>query len=277
VPLPEGKRDVLLDAMGILDRNHRVRPTMRAKFTQINEFLKLLEPLLEEVMAGRPVGKPLEILDAGCGASYLTLAVHHYLNAVKQIPARTVGVDANEEVIGKSREKVLVLGGAREASSHEKDEASLEFRVGRIGELSDVRPDIVLALHACDTATDDAIAQAIRSQAKLLIAAPCCHKFLNGKLDIPALRPLHRHGILHQRTADLITDAFRALILRLFGYRTDVVEFISPEHTARNLMIRAVKTSAPGDPAFLAEYRAFKGFTQVTPYLEEALAGIFPG
>jgi SAM-dependent methyltransferase len=279
VPLPEGaggEVDVLLEAMRILDRNRRVRPTMRAKYTQINEFLKLLDHVLPEVLEGRDGSRPLQILDAGCGASYLTLAAHHYLHTIKKVPTHTLGIDANEEVIATSREKARQLeSGGGEAS----DAAPrLEFRTGRIGggELADVRPEIVLALHACDTATDDAIAQAITSGAKLLLAVPCCHKFLNARLDVPALRPLHRHGILHQRFADLVTDTFRALILRLAGYRTDVVEFISPEHTARNLMIRAVKAVPPGDPAFLKEYAAFKAFTGVTPYLEMALGSRFP-
>src|SRR6185437_16912575 len=134
------------------------------------------------------------------------------------------------------------------------------------------KPDIVFALHACDTATDDAIALTVRSRAKLLLSVPCCHHHLNDAIraDGPAepLRPLLRHGILRQRQADLVTDAFRALILRIAGYRTDVVEFVSPEHTARNLMIRAIGGLPPGDPAFLREYRKMKHFWGVTPYLE---------
>jgi hypothetical protein len=260
LPIPEGQSDPVLQAMGILDRHGRVRPTMRDKFTQINEFLKLLDHVLPEVLNGHSQDRPLQLLDCGCGASYLTLAAHHFLTHIKHIPAETLGLDINEEVVAKSRAKAAELACT-----------GLTFRTGRIGQLTNVHPDIVLALHACDTATDDAIAQAIRSEAKLLLAVPCCHKHLNSQLDIPALRPIHRHGILHQRQADLVTDAFRALILRVMGYRTEVIEFISPEHTARNLMIRAVKTSPPGDPHFVAEYLEFSRFTGVTPYLETAL------
>jgi hypothetical protein len=171
-----------------------------------------------------------------------------------------LGVDVNEEVIRKSVEK---------AGGH-----GLEFAVGRIGALENVKPDIVLALHACDTATDDAIVQAVTSEAKVLLAVPCCHQDLNGKVSVEALRPIERHGILRQRFTDLVTDAFRALVLRVMGYRVDVIEFVSPEHTARNLMIRAVRTGGESAEA-VREYREFVAFTGVRPYLEKALGEAF--
>jgi SAM-dependent methyltransferase len=268
VPLPEGKADRLLEVMGIATADGRVRSAMRAKFTQINEFLKQLRHALADAGLDRP-GRPLDILDCGCGSSYLTLAAHHYLNAVAGVPARLLGVDVNEEVIRKSVEKGERVGAG-----------GLSFACGRIGEL-DAKPDVVLALHACDTATDDAIAQAVRGGAKLLLSVPCCHHALNRELrpDGPAevLRPLLRHGILRERAADLVTDAFRALALRVTGYRTDVVEFVGTEHTARNLMIRAVRGLPPGDPAHAAEYRELKRFWGVTPYIEAALGEPFRG
>lgn len=266
VPLPEGRADRLLEALGIATADGRVRPTMRAKYTQINEFLKHLLHVLDD--AGlRPLDRDVEILDCGCGSSYLTLAAHHYLNDVLGVPARVIGVDVNEEVIRKSVERADRLGADR-----------LAFACGRIGSL-DVRPDVVLALHACDTATDDAIAQAVRSEARLLLSVPCCHHDLNRSIrpegPAAALRPLLRHGILQQRTADLVTDAFRALALRIMGYRTDVVEFVSPEHTARNLMIRAVRGAPVGEPAFVEEYVAMRQFWGATPYIEKALGQHF--
>jgi hypothetical protein len=266
VPLPEGRADRLLEALGILTADGQVRPTMRAKYTQINEFLKHLLHLLDD--AGlRGLGRPVEILDCGCGSSYLTLAAHHYLNHVLDIPARITGVDVNDEVIRKSLQTADRAGAE-----------GLAFACGQIGSIQ-AKPDVVLALHACDTATDDAIAQAVRGAARLLLSVPCCHHHLNQAIrpDGPAgvLRPILRHGILHQRTADLITDAFRALALRIMGYRTDVVEFVSPEHTARNLMIRAVRTAPAGEAAFVAEYRDLCRFWQVTPYIELALGEKF--
>ncbi|HYH67080.1 MAG TPA: SAM-dependent methyltransferase [Urbifossiella sp.] len=266
VPLPEGRADHLLEALGIMTADGRVRPTMRAKFTQVNEFLKHLDHKLDD--AGlRGLGRPVEILDCGSGSGYLTLAAHHYLNDVLGIPARVTGVDANPHVVQKSATAAGVVGA---------DGAG--FACARIGR-SDGPADVVLALHACDTATDDAIAQAVRSEARLLLSVPCCHQALNAavKADGPAavLRPVLRHGILQQRTADILTDALRALALRILGYRTDVVEFVSPEHTARNLMIRAARGLPPGDPAFVAEYRELCRFWGVTPYLETAFGDPF--
>ena len=239
---------------------------MRGKFTQINEFLKLLEHVLGEVVKTPTVkgAEPLQILDCGCGASYLTIATHHWLNDVKGIPTKVLGVDFNDELIRKSTE--------RSAELHCKD---LEFAAGKIGSLEQVSPDIVLALHACDTATDDALAQGIRSGAKLILAVPCCHKDMHGKLKAQVLAPIHRQGILHQRLADVATDAFRALILRIMGYKAEVIEFVAPEHTGRNLMIRAVKGVPMGEKKFVAEYEAMKAFFGVTPYLETALGKSF--
>lgn len=266
VPLPEGQSNRLLQAMGIVTHDGRVRPTMRAKFTQINEFLKQLGHVLDEDWA-RSLGRELEILDCGCGSSYLTLAAHHYLNDVRSIPARILGVDVNEEVIRKSMARSEHLGAEQ-----------LRFVCERIAAL-EARPDIVLALHACDTASDEAIAQAIRSEAQLLLCVPCCHHHLNEQIraEGPAgtLRPLLRHGILQQRTADLVTDAFRALTLRVMGYRTDVVEFVSPEHTSRNLMLRAIRGLPSGESSFVKEYLELRRFWGVTPYLEKVLGEPF--
>jgi SAM-dependent methyltransferase len=262
LPLPEGQPDPLLEVMGITSSDGRVKPTMRPKFTQINEFLKLVQHAVEDADL-RDLGRPLELLDCGCGSSYLTLAVHHYLNERLGIAARVMGVDINEAVIRKSMERSARCGAT-----------GVRFAVGRI-DTTQTRPDVVLALHACDTATDDALALAIHAEARAILSVPCCHHHLNDRLkpegSAKVLRPVLRHGILHQRQADLFTDAFRALILRILGYRAEVIEFISPEATARNLMIRAVRGLPPGDPAFVTEYRALRSFCGTAPYLEELL------
>jgi hypothetical protein len=266
VPLPEGRADHLLETLGIMTADGRVRPTMRAKFTQVNEFLKHLDHKLDD--AGlRGLDRPVEILDCGSGSGHLTLAAHHYLNDILGIPARITGVDTNPHVVEKTTAAAQQLGAPEVA-----------FTCTRIGRFEGTA-DVVLALHACDTATDDAIAQAVRSEARLLLSVPCCHQALNAAVKpegaAGVLRPVLRHGILQQRTADILTDALRALILRIVGYRTDVVEFVSPEHTARNLMIRAVRGLPAGDPAFVAEYRELCRFWGVVPYLETALGDPF--
>jgi hypothetical protein len=256
VPLPEGRPDRLLELMGVATADGRVKTTMRAKFTQINEFLKHLAHLFDPAAFPRPV----RILDCGSGAGYLTLAVHHYLVNVRNIPAEVVGVDVNDALIRAcaAKAEALTAGG-------------LTFTCGRIGS-ADAPADIVLALHACDTATDDALAQAVRSRAKLILSVPCCHKHLNRQMPTDGpLRAVLRHGILRERTADQVTDALRAAALRVRGYRTEVVEFVALEHTARNLMIRAVAGGPVDDPAAVAEYEALKQFWGVTPYVERVL------
>lgn len=262
LPLPEGRADRLLEVMGIATTDGRIKPTMRAKFTQINEFLKHLTHRLDDAEL-RSLGRPLEILDCGCGSSYLTLAAHHYLNDVLAIPARLIGVDVNDEVIRKSVQRAERLGAAE-----------VNFTCSPI-QAVEAKPDIVFALHACDTATDDALARAVASETKLILSVPCCHHHLNEQIQSEVLRPILRHGILHQRAADIATDAFRALALRIMGYRTEVVEFISPEHTARNLMIRAVRGVPAGEAAFIREYQDMKRFWNATPFIETALGGEF--
>jgi hypothetical protein len=268
VPLPEGKSNRLLEVMGILTTGGQVRPSMRSKFTQINEFLKHLLHSLD-VADFKSLGRELEILDCGCGLSYLSLAVHHYLNEQLALPARITGVDVNDEVVRKSVVRAERLSVAR-----------LAFECGQIRDAR-VAPDIVLALHACDTATDDAIAQAITRGARLLLSVPCCHKHLNKAVrpegEAGVLRPVLRHGILRQRTADLVTDSFRALTLRIMGYRTDVVEFVGTEHTPRNLMIRAARGAKVAQAEDVREYLAMRRFWNVNPYLETLLGERFTG
>lgn len=266
VPLPEGRADRLLQTMGIMTGEGKIRASMRGKFAQINEFLKQLSHVLDD--AGlRSLGREIVLMDCGCGSSYLTLAAHYYLGEVLHLPAKILGVDVNDEVIRKSIERSRSLNAE-----------GLEFACGPI-EAFDAKPDVVVALHACDTATDDAIARAIHSEAKLLLSVPCCHHHFNERIaaEGPAmpLKPILRHGILRERMADLATDAFRAAILRIMGYRAEIVEFVSHEHTARNLMIRAVRTGRVGEPNAVAEYRAMRDFWRETPYLESLLGAAF--
>ena len=263
LPIPADQPDPFLQAVGIQSADCRIKADMQGKFAQINEFLKLLDHTgaFEQFEH-----TPLHILDCGCGSSYLTFAAYHYINHIKGIPAELVGVDVNEKLIAKSI-----------ASSEQMGLGDLCFVQSSIADyVPEVPPDIVLALHACDTATDDALAQGIRHEAGLILAVPCCHHHLNAQLEAAApFQPVLRHGILKQRMADLLTDSFRALILRIMGYRTDVVQFVASEHTDRNLMIRAVKRTVPGERAFVEEYLALKAFWGVTPYLEILLGEAF--
>lgn len=259
LPLPADKPDQFLHGLGIMNPQGQINPSMHAKFAQINEFLKLLEHTGElELLEQRPV----QILDAGCGSAYLSFAVYHYLNIVRNIEARLIGVDVNRKLIDKSNRLREQLGYP-----------DIAFHAAPIIDYQpDIAPDILLALHACDTATDEALLQGICNSARLILSVPCCHHHLNEQLTAVApFRPVVQHGILKQRLADILTDTFRAQILRIMGYKTDVVEFISAEHTDRNLMLRAVKRPNVADPRLVREYTELKQFWNVTPYLETLL------
>jgi hypothetical protein len=255
-----------LKAVGIMTQDSKIRADMRSKFRQINEFLKLVQQTGE---LGKFNTSPLCVVDCGCGNAYLTFAFYYYLNYVLNIQTHLTGIDVNGG---------LLRGHAEKSSS--LDWPGLTFQMTRIIDFKPVTPpDIVLALHACDTATDEALAQGIRWQSKLIISAPCCQHHLQEQLDHqPATRPfepVERHSILKERLGDILTDAFRALILRIMGYQTDVVQFVSSEHTAKNIMIRAVKSLKVGDPKFVQEYKDLKDFWKVTPYLEQLLGEDF--
>ncbi|MEX2236698.1 MAG: SAM-dependent methyltransferase [Dehalococcoidia bacterium] len=266
LPLPPGRPDPLLEKLGIMDARGRVFAPMQDKFTQVNEFLKLLDHGLGEL--GKPVeaeSQQLDIVDLGSGSALLTFAVYHYLNDIKGLPARLTGVELSPDLVAKCS-----------AQRDELDYSDLAFERGAIADYQPRKPpDIVLALHACDTATDEALAQALRWGTRLILSAPCCHHELNRQLATPpGLAPIFRHGILKQRLADIVTDSFRAQLLRVHGYRAEVIEFVDSEHTARNLLIRAVKTDKLADEKAAAEYAAFKEFWGVTPHLEKLLEGM---
>jgi SAM-dependent methyltransferase len=237
--LPED--DPVLVALGISDAQGRVKPSRQAKYRQVEELLRDLAPVVDDAVAtGRlrtpTEQEPLQVVDLGCGNAYLTFAAHRYLTAVRGLPVHTTGVDVKAQSREHNSEVAerLGLGG------------SMSFVQGDIGSAElPVRPDVVLALHACDTATDDALARAVTWDAPLVLAAPL------RRAPTPApYTLLTRSGILRERFADTLTDAMRAAILRLAGYRVDVIEFVDSKHTPRNTLLRAVRTgAAPGDGA----------------------------
>jgi SAM-dependent methyltransferase len=260
-PLP------FLQAVGIMTQDGRVKADKQRKFRQINEFLRLFE---ETRAFEDAADAPLHIIDFGCGNAYLTFAIYHYFNNEKGIAANVVGVDVKADYIESHRGKVQELGWER-----------LKFEVGRIEDFQpEIPPDVVIALHACDTATDDALAQAIRWGSKVVVAAPCCQHELQEQLSHQMMPPqftlMVHDGILFERMGDVLTDTFRAAILRIMGYHTEVIQFVSSEHTAKNLMIRSVKKYSAGDARFIEEYQSLKDFWNVTPYLEKLLADQYP-
>ncbi len=245
--LPED--DPVLRELGISDAQGRVKPSRQAKYRQVEELVRALDLALAEAIASGAVRRPtdeqpLRVVDLGCGNAYLTFAAHRYLTAVLGLPVRTTGVDVKTQSRDHNSGVAERLGLVGET----------EFVVGGIdGWAPAEQPDVVLALHACDTATDDALAQAVAWGAPLVLAAPCCHHDLSVQLRAVAPPPGHgallRDGILRERFADTLTDAVRALLLRTRGYRVDVVEFVDSAHTPRNTLLRAVRTGGDGAQA----------------------------
>jgi len=264
--LPASRPEPFLQAIGIMTKEGNVKSDMQSKFRQINEYLKLIDQtgVLKEFGPG-----PVRVVDFGCGNAYLTFATYHYLTNMLGLETRMAGIDVQSNLLEKHTANAQSLGWS-----------DLTFEASPIIEYKpETPPDVVLALHACDTATDDAIAQGIKWRSKLIVTAPCCHHDLQEQLHgqscpIP-FRSVARHGILGERLGDILTDTFRALMLRIMGYRTDVVQFVSTEHTAKNLMIRAVSGLRVGDPKFVREYRELKEYWNVTPYLERLLGDAF--
>jgi SAM-dependent methyltransferase len=258
-----------LRALGISDEAGRVKPSRQAKYRQVEEFLRLLD---QSVSAAIESGKlraptpddPLRVVDLGCGNAYLTFAAQAFLSE-RGIPVHLTGVDTKAQSLAHGEAVAAQLG------------VRATFVQGGIADaVVDPAPEVVLALHACDTATDDALARAVGWDARLVLAAPCCHHDIAAQLRrAPTPAPyasLTRDGILRERLADTLTDALRASLLRLHGYRVDVVEFVGSEHTPRNTLLRALRTRADPKPQAQAEYDDLTATWRVTPRLAELLA-----
>ncbi|MFA6545205.1 MAG: SAM-dependent methyltransferase [Limisphaerales bacterium] len=278
-----------LRELGVTQADGRVREAMTDKFRQINQFVEVLRPLLAEAfahgvaapLAGEDLGenlshvaslqrrarrqidphreetlrihRPLTVVDMGCGKGYLTFAVGQLLDHMNFAGSRVVGVETRTELVEETNRVANVCGFDR-----------LHFQAGSIVSTALDATDALIALHACDTATDDALARGIGAGARLLVVSPCCHKEVRPQLIPPlVLESSLRHGILLEREAEFVTDALRAALLEWAGYDTKVFEFISTEHTAKNLMIAAVKRRQRGSREDLAaqvrELAAFYG------------------
>jgi hypothetical protein len=247
----------LLHALGLASEKGDVLPGRERKLRQVEHFVRLVLDVLEKQT------NDIRILDAGCGAAYLTFSLHHVLARLGVGKVSVHGVDVREDVIRSSEEIARRLGVERDVTFEKGS-----IKDAQLGE----PPHVVLSLHACDTATDEALAKGVALGARVILAAPCCQHELHKKLDAEPLAPLLRHGILRERLADLATDALRATLLRARGYKTEVVEFVDPEATAKNVLIRATHVRAPSDPRWeeeVARLKAALGLTE--PLALEAL------
>lgn len=247
--IPEGTPCPFLVEIGVMTPDGRVRAPLRRKFRQINRFLELVQDVVPHLPPG-----PLRVVDFGCGKSYLTFALHHLLVAIHGRDVQVTGLDRDADVVRTCRgvsQRLACTG--------------LEFREGDIASHRPDGPvDMAVSLHACDTATDDALARAVAWRAKVVLAVPCCQHELAPQLAADVLSPLLRHGILRDRCAAEVTDALRGAALEACGYAVQIVEFVDLEHTAKNVLIRAVRRTGPSDAELRAvrraEYRALKEF-----------------
>jgi SAM-dependent methyltransferase len=268
------KKERLLDAadpflreVGISDASGQIKPSKRDKYRQVEEFLRLLAPTLNNAIEAGQINKPsssnpLTIVDLGCGHAYLTFATHQYLRSI-DMNVKVIGIDVRTASRDRNNEIAKKLGIT----------SSIEFRAEEIADTTLVQADVAIALHACDTATDDAIAWAVKADSKLMMVAPCCHHDIQSQLtESPEPWPLiTRYGIMRERLGDLLTDSLRMQILKLRGYRVEAIEFIGGEHTPRNLMIRAVKTGAPVEAIEVTRYEEMIAAWKVKPALARLL------
>lgn len=260
--LPGGEAVPYLVALGVQTPEGTVRARRHDKFRQVNRFVELVDDIVPALPAG-----PLRVVDFGSGRAYLTFALHDLLTRIHGREVELLGLDLKEEVVAEC-----------EALARRLDAAGLRFEVGHIGGADLDGVDLVVSLHACDTATDEALERAVRAAARVILAVPCCQHELLGQLANETLRPLLRHGTLRERFAAEVTDAARARLLELAGYDVQVVEFVPLEHTPKNVLLRATRTvRPPRDLRRLAtEYRAFADALGIEPALERLLADLVP-
>ena len=230
--LEEGTMVPFLRDLGVMTEEGKIVRTKFDKFRQINRFLEFIEDILPQLDKGREV----TILDFGCGKSYLTFAMYYYQHELKQYDIRIIGLDLKTEVIRHCNELSKKYG-------YEK----LTFLEGDIADYEGVdRVDMVVTLHACDTATDYALAKAVGWHAKVILSVPCCQHEINGQIANDVLKPILKHGLLKERFSAIVTDALRAEYLEREGYEVQVLEFIDMEHTPKNILIRAIDTGKKG-------------------------------
>jgi hypothetical protein len=272
--LPEGVPVSFLILLGVMTPEGKVVAAKYDKFRQINRFLEFIQDVLPDVQKTAGNSRPVEISDFGCGKSYLTFAVYYYLTEIKKMSVKITGLDLKKDVVDFCNKTAEQLGYT-----------GLTFAVGNIAEYAYTHnPDMVITLHACDTATDYALDYAVKHNCTAILSVPCCQHELNGQLnenkaafpsgtDTPFV-PLLKYGIIRERFAALATDALRAEYLENAGYAVQILEFIDMEHTPKNLLIRAVKkTGKPENGTALSEAESLTAALHVSPTLRGLLQG----
>ena len=300
LPLTSFESAALLRTIGIADGSGKIRASMRGKYDQVNEFLKVVRETVGEnvridecsnVQNGG-AENPSEhsniqtfdhcftVVDCGCGKAYLTVSLYFYLTEVLKFPnVKVIGIDRRNDVITAAKKMAEQLDVADKVEFIEADLGSIES----VGSIGVDRVDLVCSLHACDTATDEALAKGVEWKAKYILSAPCCQHELQKAIGIrdrgSGIRDrgsedfsgLLRQSILRERLCDILTDSFRAMILRILGFKVQVIEFVSSEATSRNIMLKCEYGVKPGQPGPIGEYLALRDYWKVTPWLETRL------
>lgn len=255
--LPEGEPVDFLVGLGVQTPDGRITRNRYDKFRQINRYLEFIEDVLEDL----PKDRTIHIVDFGCGKSYLTFAMYYYLHVKENRDIRVTGLDLKEDVIRHCNELAKELGYDR-----------LKFEQGDISTYEGETPaDMVVSLHACDTATDYALEKAVRWGASVILAVPCCQHELNRQIKCDMLRPALQYGLIRERMAALLTDAVRAQLLEQQGYDTQILEFIDMEHTPKNILIRAVKHRGMRPAGSVRGLKEMEEYLQIHPTLERLM------
>lgn len=261
VPLTEFESTALLRTIGLADGEGKIRASMRGKYDQVNEFLKVVK----ETVGSRDEEREFTVVDCGCGKAYLTISLYFYLTHVlKYSKVTVIGVDRRADVIAAAQKMVAQLDVADKVRFVEADLTEYKLE----------EADLVVSLHACDTATDEALAKGVEWKARYILSAPCCQHELQKTINVnssDAFSGLLRQNILRERLCDILTDSFRAMILRILGFKTQVIEFVSSEATARNILLKCEYGVKPGQPGPVGEYLNLRDYWKVTPWLETRL------
>lgn len=249
-----GQADELLKEIGILSPEGKIKNDMIRKYNQIDHFVELIDDLLKSLAAKHDT---ITVLDCGCGKSYLSFVLNYYIKEVLKKPCHFIGLDYSNTVIEASRRMAANLGYN-----------NMEFKVTDIRSYhANTELQLVLSLHACDTATDEAIALALNNNVRSMVMVPCCHRELLNQYDFKPFEQVLKYGILKARIADALTDGIRGLFLEALGYKVSIVEYISPLETPKNLMLRAEKQGGPNRKA-MEEFKQLKALLGISPTLE---------
>ena len=245
--------------LGVMNKDGKVYTKKYDKFKQINKFLEIVD----DSLAGKNIQDGLTIIDFGCGKAYLTFALYYYFHYIRRINVKITGLDLKEEVIEFCNETAKSL-----------NYENLKFMYGDISDFEyKNKVNMVVTLHACDTATDAALVKAIAWDCDIILSVPCCQHELFNKIENEDLNPMLKHGLIKERMSSLITDSLRSLFLETKGYRVQLMEFISMEHTPKNILIRAVKANKNTNLAEI-EYEQFKKFWNLSDlYIEGCCLG----